>query len=1027
MKQRVMGQLAGLSENPNHQLMDELSADLEMEPADISEKAGSILRHMLHNYAELSICTIDKFMHQLVRTFARDLTLSHDFEVETDRTPFIEEAVARLIEQVGRDSFLTDILVDFVESQLDSDRSWQIERSLIEVGSKQLNLQSDQFLKQLEEYPLDRFSELKKELRTFMAAFEKEVQALGEQAMQIVEKNSLGNDDFYYKSGGILSFFRALQKGDVLKTPNTRGTYSIENNQFENTKSDADRQLLVQELAPEFQQICTAVETVQEKRGGTYSLCEELLRNFHQLLLLNELNKSLNNLKEERNLIFVDDFHRLISSVVKEEPAPFVYERIGQRYSNLLIDEFQDTSILQWQNFLPLAADALSTGGFVLLVGDGKQAIYRWRGGEVEQFDRLPEIYPKAEDSVSKEREQLLKYQYNPKNLDKNYRSLGEVVRFNNDLYEELQKYITQSLRTVYNDANQEVVKQDDAGMVTVDLLDIPGRGNAEEKLAAYFEKTERYIAEALNDGYSQRDICVITRKNKQGQQIAQFLQHKMVGNQQLELISNESLLIDSHPGVQLMISAMTYLSDTRHPGYALNLLRQLVVFYKSSDVFHELMSQFTKRNERKQLIKADVNGFLKSIGKPVLSRRLFTLNLYEMAEELARQFGAEKFNNPYWSFFKQQVWSFAYEQGNDLLAFLGWWEKKRQKLSLSIPEDSNAIRLMSIHRSKGLQFPVVILPFAEWEIKNSQQIHWAPVKEEFSEKFKAPVPPVMLTGLSQRVADTHLKEQIETENSRLALDSLNMLYVATTRAEERLYLVSRQQNMGKDGASNIAQWLTAYADSAKWQDFPVRYGNKGPRSQYFQEKDHSKPGSQSATYPIGVASNSGWKEKVRISLEAGEMADGVISPTSRSVGNLVHRILSEIKNPEELSERLNWNMSRGIIDKAQRLEIEIQINALLEHPEAGKWFHPHEKVLIEQAIVTPGGHTTRPDRVIIDGKNATIIDFKTGEERPEHREQITEYGKLLSAMGYQCTLYLYYLESHRAVKVEENPQTVLF
>ncbi len=1027
MKQRVIGQLAGLSENPNHQLMDELSAELGMQPADISDKAGSILRHMLHNYAELGICTIDKFMHQLVRTFARDLTLNHDFEVETDRAPLLEEAAARLIEQVGRDSFLTDILVDFVESQLDSDRSWQIERSLIEIGNKQLNPQSDQFLEQLEEYPVERFSELKKELRAFMAGFEKEIQALGEQAMQIIEKNGLVNDDFYYKSSGILSYFRALQKGDVLKGPNTRGIYSIENNQFENTKADADRQLLVQELAPEFQKICTSIETIREERGATYSLCDELLRNFHQLLLLNELNKSLNNLKEERNLIFVDDFHRLISGVVKEEPAPFIYERIGQRYSNLLIDEFQDTSILQWQNFLPLAADALSTGGFVLLVGDGKQAIYRWRGGEVEQFDQLPELYPRAEDAVSKEREQLLKYQYNPQNLDKNYRSLGEVVRFNNALYDNLQQFIPESLRTVYSGGSQEVVKRDDAGLVTIDLLDIPGRGNAQEKLAAYLEKTERYIAEALSDGYSQRDICVITRKNKEGRQIAQYLQHKTVGQQQLEVISNESLLIDSHPAVQLMISAMTYLSDTRHPGYALNLLRQLVMFYESSAVFHKLMSQFTERDEKKQLIRADVNGFLVKLGKPVLGRRLFTLNLYEMAEELARQFGNEAFNNTYWSFFKQQVWSFAYEQGNDLLAFLAWWEKKREKLSLSIPEDSNAIRLMSIHKSKGLQFPVVILPFADWDIKNPQQIHWAPVQEEFSGIFKAPVPPVMLTGLSQRVADTHLKVQIETEDARLALDSLNMLYVATTRAEERLYLISRQQKIGKEGASNVAQWLTSYAEAANWQEFPVRRGNEGPRSQYFGDKGHSTPETKTAIYPLAVASNSGWKEKIRISLEAGEMADGAISPTSRSVGNLVHRILSEIKNPEELSERLNWQLSRGIIDKVQMEEIDNQVQALFEHPEGGKWFHQHEKVLVEQAIVTPKGNTTRPDRVIIDGENATIIDFKTGEERPEHSEQITEYGKLLSAMGYQCTLYLYYLESHRALKVEGNPQTVLF
>lgn len=1027
MKTRVLRQLGELAENPQNDMMDYLTDALELEPRQIAERSGTILRNMLHNYADLGISTIDKFTHQLVRAFSRDLMLNHDFEVDTNQDPFLEEAVARLIDRVGRDPLTTELLIDFVESQLDNDRSWAVENTLSSAGAKQLGLQSEPYLNLLEDYPVKRFAELKKELYEYCRSFEKDIQSAAARVMEAFSKNQLEEHHFYYGKSGIHKYFQNLAEGHVDKEPNSYVRKSLEEEKFESSKASPEQVAAISALAPLMHQVTREVEEIKKDREPLYLLCKELLKNLHQLLLLNELRKTLVTLKEERNMVFVDDFHRLISGVVKDEPAPFIYERIGQRYRHLLIDEFQDTSILQWQNFLPLVSDSLASGGVVLLVGDGKQAIYRWRGGEVEQFDRLPSVYPPANDPVMLEREQLLKLQYNPQHLDKNYRSLGAVVHFNNTLYDHLQQFVPEDLRSVYSDVEQNVVKKEDAGLVTFDLLEFESGTRADERGEVYLRTTEKYIAEALEDGYAPRDICLIVRNNKLGRLLADYLQNKVIGDREIEVISNESLLIDSHPSVQLALSAMRWLSDPTHTGSAADFLIRLIRYHEPGADSHQVLMEFTRRCDKNKLDTVRINAYLQSRKKPTIDEQLLTMNLYEMTEELARRLGSSSFNNPYWSFFKQQVLGFSNDKGNDLPAFLHWWEEQRDKLSLSIPEDSDAIRLMTVHKSKGLQFPVVIMPFADWTMKMNSALHWAVIPEEASENFTTPLPAAMLTGLGKAVEGSVLQEAIETENSRNALDNLNLLYVGTTRAEERLYLISYQSEIKNNSASHVGQWLTAFAEEKGLTEFPVRFGRTGHRSQYDDSPQKPQEKSQSALPPFPVSQNKGWTEKIRISLEAGELIDGQISPTSRATGNLVHRILSEIERPEELEARLQWHLDRGVMDEKLSALISEQIQKMFDHPEAGNWFKTHDSVLNEQALVSPDGTISRPDRILIDGNRATVIDFKTGEYREEHEAQIQQYGQLLTSMNYECELRLYYLEQGEVRAVSPSDQTSLF
>ncbi len=1022
MKNRVLEQLEALADEPGHKLMEFLQNELKAGIPEIQRRARETLRFMLHNYAELSICTIDKFMHQLVRAFSSDLLLSYDFDVETDRTQLVEESVANMLEQVGRDPFITSILVDFVSSQIENDKSWQIERQLVETSVKTFNPQSEPYLKMLENFPVEQFGELKKQVSALIKSYEKDITDTAAKVFKQIEEAQLNADAFYYKDRGIYGYCCQLAGGNVMKDANSYVQKSLNTDQFENQNTPVATQDAVKTIAPALREMCARVEEIRTTRLPNYLLAKELMKSLHQLLLLNELHKSLNELKEARNLIFVDDFHTLISGVVKNEPAPFIYERTGQRYRHLLIDEFQDTSILQWNNFLPLVSDALATGGNILLVGDGKQAIYRWRGGEVEQFDHLPEIYPPTNDPLTREREHLLKSQYLPLELGENYRSLGEVVRFNNSLYDHLRKHIPASLASVYDNYHQRITKPEEAGLVTAHFIE--GK-TKEECTAQYLKRIEEYIAECLQDGYQQRDICIITRSNKSGKAVVGALNNIEVAGERLEFISDESLLIATHPLVKLVLSAFSHLTDPEHIGYRLDFLLRLIHQIEPSDAnHHAILEQYTQRT--KDLNKVKIELYLKINGCEWNSRQLLQLNLYELAEELARKFRFEGFNSPYWSFFKQQVLNFSNDHGNDLLAFLTWWDKKNDKLSLSIPEDSNAIRITSIHKSKGLQFPVVILPFSDWDFKHRNSSHWVEIPEEFSSAIDADVPGAMLSGLSSSLENTPLLEQIETENARNLLDNLNLLYVATTRAEERLYLITKKHSPSKS-FSNIAHWLTEYAESQTWSENPMRFGKKCDRSAYFPKGTKSTTESGSESLPLKVAGNSGWRDKIRINLEAGALVDGQIGATNRAIGNLVHRLLAEIKDTTDLSDRLKSHLSNGTISQDQATVVESQIQLLFDHPVAGSWFAEHDKVFIEQAIVVPMSELARPDRVMIDGKKATVVDYKTGLEKPEHEIQIRQYGRLLEQMGFTSEMHLYYVETNEIKTVSAESQTTLF
>lgn len=1027
MKERVLEGLQEIESKTDSSLTKELAKDIGVSASEIRKRAKATLQSMLHNYSDLAISTIDKFMHQLVRSFSRDLALNYDFEVETDSQPFVEEAVANILDSVGRDQHLTSILLDWVKHQVDEDRSWRIERNLNETTKSRTGQGNSQFLSQLADYPVENFKKLKSAIIAFNQKYSEELVEIARGALDSIRGAGLSAEDFYQKKKGIATYFEKIANSGYYSAPNSYVQAFVEQDKF-TSSNDPTILAAIASIADNLSASVDAVEALATAKQNTFLIGRVLLKNLHELMLINELNTSLQGVKEDHNVIFVNDFNTLISAVIKDEPAPFIYERIGQRYQHLLIDEFQDTSVVQWQNFLPLVSHALSSNGKVMIVGDGKQAIYRWRGGEVEQFSRLPEIYPPSNDELTLERQMILTRNYNDsKKLGTNRRSLGQVVDFNNKLYTFLREGIPDDLKSVYGEIHQDIHREKNAGLVSVSLFE----GDRQELEEQYLASTEEHIAQCLNDGYSQRDICIITRGKKEANIIVNALNGSEIGQHKLEFISNESLLINNNPSVQLMLAALAYLAEPENLRQQFAFLIELVQRTTAVADRHAVLDKYTLRSGKNEALhEVKIDAF---VAKHIMgwnNHELIQLGLIDLVEELARKLKFEDWNHAYWLFFKENVTHFAARQGNDLPAFLNWWEQNADSLSLSAPADSNAISIMTIHKSKGLAFDVVILPFADWNFKLNNAVYWLQTPDDFSEEINAQAPEVLLSTISKTLKNTSMAPQIETEENRILLDNLNLLYVATTRAKERLYILSKQA-APKGKPSNAAHWLTLFANSLPKSENPILFGSQGNRSSYFESSgsaiDHTATEVHGAV-ELAVSATTGWRDKIKISLEANSYLPGELTPKSRVVGNLIHRLLSELEQPEQLDRQIALYLNRGQIAVEQAEDIKHQIELLFENPIAQAWFEPHDKVFVEHAINLPGGQTIRPDRVMIKGTNATVVDYKTGAPRPEHEAQIMGYGRALRKMGYHTQHYLCYIETAEVKPVDINPQqTTLF
>ena len=687
-------------------LLNDLVSELALDEITIKKRSEKVLASMLHNYSDLSISTIDKFTHKIIRTFAHDLHLPVNFDVEMDGQNLLSKAIDLLIAKVGTDEKLTKALVEFTETKADEERNWHIESDLLDFASHLLKEDGLDHLQKLKNISIEEFFEIRNRIIKYIKQFEDLLRRFGEEALQIIENAGVQHEMFASGANGIPKYFSYIAEAradklmptpTVMKNMDGDKWHAGKATDFDKANIDSIKSALL-ELYDQ------ALEHVQANLKE-YLLFRLINQNIYSLMVLNEIEKIIDQLKKENNILHISEFNKRIATIVLSEPAPFIYERLGERYHHYLLDEFQDTSVLQWQNILPLIDNSLGNGHFNMLVGDGKQSIYRWRGGEVEQFSHLPNIYGSNNNDFAKEREASLIRNYLSKILKNNFRSKAEIVDFNNRFFRQLSNSLEPEYLPIYESLEQNYILENTGGYVSIEFLS-PGEDEEQNINEKYHSKTAEIIREVQKDGYELKDIAVLCRTNSEASGLAEYLIE-----QDIDVISSESLLLGKSEEVNFIVTILQYLQQPNDKVAPTKILQYLIKkrLVKQTDLHQTITTLF------QQGFLRNFDNFLKDNGYFIRINELLQMPFYEACEEIIRIFHFNDIANPYLQFFLEAVHQYASKNNGNISNFIEWWEEQKNKKSIVVPQGMNAVNMMTIHKSKGLEFPIVIFPFANW------------------------------------------------------------------------------------------------------------------------------------------------------------------------------------------------------------------------------------------------------------------------------------------------------------------------
>jgi len=1014
MKERIITNLKEIADYKNNQeratiknMLPQLEKELQLTKAEIAQRADTVLRAILHNYSEFAISTIDSFMHKIIRTFAYDLHLAQNFDVELDTDELMSKVVDILISEVGNDEALTKTLVNFVQSKTDDDKSWHIETDLQNMAKRLTSEDAQLYVERLRKLTLDDFEKITKKTRALISSFEKMISALAKSAVEKIEAAGIPDAAFYNGKNGLGGYLRKIANKRMDKLfPGIRVIATIEEDKWYAAKCSLSERNSIDSIKGFLTDIYLKLQEEREANYKDYVLFNEIWKNLYPLAVLSELEKVLNDYKKSNNIIHISEFNKLIAGIVSDQPVPFIYERVGEKYRHFLIDEFQDTSVLQWHNILPLVENSLADSNFNMIVGDGKQAIYRWRGGEVEQFARLPEIFKKPDSVICRQREMALKRNYHPEVLKSNYRSKKEIVEFNNDFFTVVGSLIGDNLKSIYNDVTQEYNNDNDGGLVQIDFL--RKDDDMEVTIAdVNLNRTFEIVEELLDDGYGLKDIAVLCRKNDEANLIAAFL----IENN-YNVVSSESLLIKNSPDVQFLIDLIRYLNDG-----ADNIAKAGVLHFLASKgrLRGTLHNNFSIVNVKEDDIEKNLFNQQETFadvlyGFGFKAKVLKKLPLYNMVEEIIRVFDMASKADVYVQFFLDAVLDFSLKDSSGISGFMEWWEKKKNGLSVVVPEGINAVRVMTIHKSKGLEFPVVIFPFAKSRVGKAKDKLWIDLSDK-----KIDLLDVALLNTGKTLENTDFQNLYTEEMDKSFLDLINLAYVVMTRPSERLYILTEIPPADKSKTDSLPKFFYYYLNvKERWNEDETVYtfGEK-------VEKKELEDNTDEQAFKMEEMISNRWRNKMLLSLKAPEYWDVTEPESATRYGNLIHLILSKIKTIDDLEIVLNRSEQEGIIEPDVRNEIEKKIRTFLSNNAVGGYFKQGMNVKTEAEILLPNGSTIRPDRLIIEENKATVIDFKTGKPSESHKRQVKMYKEKIRELGFDnVSGILLYVNEDEAVVV---------
>ncbi len=1012
MKERIILYLTQLADPGHHQdsiavrhMLPDLQSGTGLSQDAVVQRAGEVLALILHHYSDFAIMTIDSFVYRIIRTFAHDMHLPHDFDVELDTESMIRKAIDLLLSQAGNNAALTRVLVNFIESKANDEENWQIEGDLQRFAETMLKEEAMTYLEKIKDLTLEDFFGISRTLAEHIKKFENTLYAIATEALALVDERGIRRAAFYYPNQGLMKYFEYLadRRYDKL-IPNTRVLDTVDNNKWYGSAATTAEQLAIDGVKAPLTDAFNRIRVIAEKQYPHYALFALLYGNIYPIALLNEIGKVMAELKSRNRFIHISDFNRHIAAAIVNEPVPFIYERLGDRFHHFLIDEFQDTSVLQWHNLLPLIHNSLAFGSFNMLVGDGKQAIYRWRNGEVEQFAMLPRIFRKEDNPALDEVEKSLTQHHKEHHLETNYRSKAGIVDFNNDFFEEISTLLSGTTEKIYEHLRQTRTGDRTGGFVHLEFYD--NRLTDESPGDYNCRRVKEIIGELEDDGFHRSDIAILCRTNENASELARFLL-----GENIDVISYESLLLKNSPDVRFIIAFITYLLQPTAIG-GMDIVNYLRV---NNLVFDLDMRSYLVRDEQESTDRIYDPGrlyrFLNDNGFSVSVTALLKFPVYDLNEEVIRLFHINRDINPYLQFYLDAVLKYAVSVSSGIAEFLDWWEEKKDNLSILIPEGSEAVRIMTIHKSKGLEFPVVIYPYANEKLRITRRHLWVELEEEKLPALKAALLPV-----NAQMKETVFAPLYEEEHDKSMLDLVNILYVAMTRPVDRLYVISSRPGEDFKETRSVPQLLCHYLRArGLWTEDRNIY-TFGDKIAYKPDKERKKKESFVLKHPVSNA----WTRRIILSAGAPEVWDVEDPDRNRRWGNLIHAVLARITSEDDIGEVIAGFENSGVIAPEQEEELTAVITDLIRLPALRPYFKAGITVRTESEILLPDGQSYRPDRVVINGKEAVVMDYKTGKPDEKHQAQLRNYGKIMEQMGYGPVkmLLLYIDQAEKIVEV---------
>ena len=985
MKSRVVESLSEfVKENPSpksFKLMQDIQLETGLSLQSITEKAKSIIKNLIHNYAAFDILTIDKFTHKVIRAFAHDLNLPITFEVSLDTENLLAEAVDAIIAEAGNDEQLTKLLIDFTMEKTDDDKSWDVSRDIMETGKLILNENNREEITHFQNKKIEDFIIIKNKLVALCAQLEAKTIAFAAEALLLIDEKDIDLNSFSRQT--FPNHLQSIQE----KRFNPKNKTYHEFDDVAVNKNAIDKEIIDAAIPQLLKLLASAYKIFETK-----NFYEAFLKNITPLSLLHTVSNELGKIQKEQGILSITEFNKLIYDQIQNQPAPFIYERLGEKYKHFFIDEFQDTSQMQWHNLIPLIDNSLSSEdlsgerGSLLIVGDPKQSIYRWRGGKAEQFIELV-----------KGKNPFVNPDCKPFSLGTNYRSYSEIIDFNNIFFGFIANEFThEDYIDLYK--NRSFQEQNDKKGGYVNISFIPKVEKAEfgelenpQKDQLYLQMVLQTILKVKQNGFRNRDIVILTRKKSHGTQIANYLTENGI-----PILSSESLLLAASSEVKGILSVLYYLRDNNDLMSKANFLYYLASQQDKLEI-HDFIA-----NGMQQDSETDFQHWLTDFHKQDLGDFSFAnirkKSLYEAVEIIISKMIPMQKRNAYVQFFLDLVLEHDLKKQSGISDFLNFWENNFEKQSIPSPEGNDAVRIMTIHKSKGLEFPVVIFPFAEENYSlGPKEKMWLNANEE---QFGLPKVLVdknsAVSSYGEEAATVYLQKKQEE-----LLDDINVLYVAMTRAEEQLYVISGMQDKAKTTGEYPNNMATFFIKFLENNGFDVaksecEFGSAEKLSETSEIKDDFEtiPQLVSTLNPknIKIAQRESlmWNTKQQKAIE---------------YGNIIHEILSFIKTADDIDLAVTKAIENGLISSDQRDEIQKTIKEIVTHGALESFFSDKHKIFNEKNIIQIEGGIVKPDRMVLTNENEIyLLDYKTGSHRAKYGLQLESYQNAIEKMGYIVT-----------------------